>query len=40
MKAGDDAEKPFLNIVVPGQKEKRNAVDALRKEYDRWRKEA
>lgn len=38
MKPGDDAEKPFLNIVVPGHKEKRKAVDALRAEYDMWRK--
>lgn len=38
MKPGDDARKPFLNIVVPGNKEKRNAVDVLRKEYDAWRK--
>ena len=38
MKPGDDVKKPFLDIVVPGHKEKRNAVDALRKEYDVWRK--
>ena len=37
MKPNDHPEKPFLNLVVPGHKEKRNAVAALRKEFDLWR---
>jgi len=36
-KPGDDAKKPYLNLVVYGNGEKVNAVEALRKKLNAWK---
>jgi uncharacterized Ntn-hydrolase superfamily protein len=36
-KPGDDARKPYLNLIVNGTDEKVNAVETLRTKFDSWK---
>ena len=36
-KPGDDIDHPYLNLVVDGYNEGVNAVEALRKKFERWK---
>jgi len=36
-KPGDDIDRPYLNLVVNGYNEGVNAVEALRKKYEKWK---
>jgi uncharacterized Ntn-hydrolase superfamily protein len=36
-KPGDDIDQPYLNLVVNGYNEGVNAVEALRKKFEKWK---